>query len=89
MCQRGRWGAGEALVARGLARHLIEVSFPPEAVHSPGVSHIIADRLSRVFAPGGSQAVSASIHSSLANAVHTAVPERPRQWYRTLMVDPA
>ena len=81
--------AAQAIVARELALHLIEVSFPPEAVHTPGVSHVIADRLSCVFAPGGSQVVNASVHPALANAVHTHVPERPRQWYRTLTADPA
>ncbi len=79
----------QAIVARELALHLIEVSFPPEAVHTPGVSHVIADRLSRVFAPGGTQVVSADAHVALANAVRTHVPDRPRQWYRTLTTDPA
>jgi hypothetical protein len=78
-----------AIVARELALHLVEVSFPPEAVHTPGVSHVIADKLSRVYAPGGSQVVSSCIHPALANAVHTQVPERPRSWYRTLSADPA
>ena len=81
--------AAQAIVARELALHLIEVSFPPEAVHTPGVPHIIADRLSRVFAPGGSQVVNASVHLALVTAVRTDVPDRPRQWYRTLTADPA
>ena len=78
----------QAIIARELALHLIEVSFPPEAVHTPGVSHVIADRLSRVFAPGGSQVVNASLHPALVTAVRTDVPDRPRQWYRTLTTDP-
>ncbi len=81
--------AALAIIARELAMHLIEISFPPEAVHTPGVSHVIADKLSRVYAPGGSQVVSSGIHPALANAVHTPVPERPRSWYRTLSADPA
>jgi hypothetical protein len=76
--------AAQAIVARELALHLIEVSFPPEAVHTPGVSHIIADRLSRVFAPGGSHVVDAGVHPALASALRTTVPDRPRQWYRSL-----
>ena len=82
-------GAAQAIIARELALHLIELSFPPEAVHTPGVSHVIADRLSRVFAPGKSGVVDADIHLSLANAVRTHVPDRPRQWYRTLSAHPA
>ena len=72
--------AAQAIVARELALHLIEVSFPPEAVHTPGVSHIIADRLSRVFAPGGSQVADAGVHPALVAAIQTTVPNRPRQW---------
>ena len=79
----------QAIVARELAMYLIEVSFPPEAVHTPGVSHVIADRLSRIFAPGGSQVVGAGVHPALASAVLTTVPDRPRQWYRTLAAVPA
>ena len=42
-----------AIVARELALRLVELSFPPDAVHTPGISHVIADKLSRVHAPGG------------------------------------
>ena len=40
------------IIARELALRLVELSSPPEAVHTPGVAHVIADRLSRVHAPG-------------------------------------
>ena len=80
--------AAQAIVARELAIHLIEVSFPPEAVHTPGMSHVIADQLSRLSAPGGSQDVKL-LHPSLAGAVRTEVPARPRHWYRTLLDEPA
>jgi hypothetical protein len=75
----------QAIVARELALHLIEVSFPPEAVHTPGISHVLADRLSRVHAPGGSQEVHINLHPALRKAARTTVPERPRQWYATLV----
>ncbi len=79
----------QAIVARELALHLIEISFPPEAVHTPGVSHVVADRLSRIFAPGGSQVADAGVHPALATATQTTVPNRPRQWYRVLTAGPA
>ena len=81
--------AEQAIIARELALHLIEVSFPPEAVHTPGISHVIADQLSRVFAPGGTQDAESKLHPALVNAARTAVTARPRQWYGTLAVDPA
>ena len=71
-----------AIVARELALRLAELSFPPDAVHTPGVAHVLADRLSRVFAPEGSQVANNSIHPALANAEQTAVPTRDASWYR-------
>ena len=44
--------ANIAIIARELALRLVDLSFPPDAVHTPGVAHVIADRLSRVHAPG-------------------------------------
>ena len=79
----------QAIVARELALHLIEVSFPPEAVHTPGMSHVIADQLSRINAPGGSKDAKLTLHPALASAVRTQVPDRPRHWYRTLTAEPA
>ena len=38
-----------AIVARELALRLADLSFPPDAMHTPGVAHVLADRLSRVF----------------------------------------
>ena len=81
--------AAQAIIARELALHLIEVSFPPEAVHTPGISHVIADQLSRVNAPGGSQDVNIKSRPALRNAARTTVHARPREWYRTLTAEPA
>ena len=56
----------QAILARELALRLIELSFPPDVVHTPGVAHIVADKLSRIFAPGGSRPASnAHIHPAL------------------------
>ena len=71
-----------AIVARELALRLAELSFPPDAVHTPGVAHVLADRLSRVFAPNGSGIVDKNIHPALANAKLTKVPDRSNSWYK-------
>ena len=71
-----------AIVARELALRLAELSFPPDAVHTPGVAHVLADRLSRVFAPKGSGVADNSIHPALVNTVRTTVPTRDASWYR-------
>ena len=68
--------------SKGLAPRLAELSFPPDAVHTPGVAHVLADRLSRVFAPNGSGVVDKTIHPALANAKLTKVPVRSNSWYR-------
>ena len=70
-----------AIVARELSLRLAELSFPPDAVHTPGVAHVLADRLSRIFAPNGSGLVDKTIHPALANAELTMVPERDNSWY--------
>ena len=71
-----------AVVARELALRLVDLSFPPDAEHTPGAGHIIADRLSRVYAPSGSGIVSPDLHPALAHAQETSAPERGPSWYQ-------
>ena len=80
-----------AIVARELALRLVELSFPPDALHTPGVAHVIADRLSRVFAPRSDSkqpeewnGAAASCHPALADATETPCPTRNRAWYKAL-----
>ena len=40
-----------------MAPRVVELSLPPDAIHIPGTSRVIADRLSRVYAPSGNGAV--------------------------------
>ena len=77
-----------AIVARELALRLVELSFPPDALHTPGVAHVIADRLSRVHAPGG-DGTPVNSHPALAMASETSTPARERAWYRALDNEPA
>jgi hypothetical protein len=73
---------GIGIIVRELAMRLVDLSFPPDAYHTPGVSHIIADRLSRVFSPEGDGVVDTTIHPALASATLTTPPIRDRKWYR-------
>ena len=70
------------IIARELALRLAELSFPPDAIHTPGVAHVIADRLSRVHAPGGTGVVDTSIHFALEHAKLSIPAVRDDQWYR-------
>ena len=82
-------GPQMAIITRELAPRLVELSFPPDATHTPGVAHVIADRLSRVFMPGGTGIVDKAIHASLAEA-DVAVAQIPDEtWYRAYARDPS
>jgi len=76
--------AKQAIIARELALRFVELSFPPDAIHTPGIAHVAADELSRVYAPKGSGIVNNSIHPSLRHATQTVVPPRNEAWYRAL-----
>ena len=73
---------GVGMIVRELAMRLVEMSFPPDAYHTPGISHVIADRLSRVFAPDGDGVVANALHPALAHATLSTPPERTKQWYK-------
>ena len=72
-----------AVVARELAMRLVHMSFPPDAVHTPGVGHIIADRFPRVFMPTSEPCELRHLHPALLHAVEDEAPMRTTQWYRT------
>ena len=56
----------------------MELSFPPDAVHTPGIAHVVADKPSRVFAPYGTGIVNENIHPALEQATETpALSETP------------
>ena len=82
-------GPNMAIIARELALRLVELSFPPDATHTPGVAHVIADRLSGVFMPGGTGIVDKSTYASLAEAKEAVAPARDESWYRAYARDPS
>ena len=75
-----------AIVARELALRLVDLSFPPDAEHTPGMSHIFADMLSRVDAlvtnkgMGGVLALDA--HPAMLHSKRVTVPTRGTHWYK-------
>ena len=60
---------------------LADLSFPPYAMHTSGISHVVADAPSRGLSPDGGGVVDASLHPSLAAATFSVPPERKTQWY--------
>jgi hypothetical protein len=71
-----------AVVARELALKLVDLSFPPDAEHTPGIGHVIVDRLSRVYSPTGTGKVSKDIHPALNAAQESVAPDRVGSWYK-------
>jgi hypothetical protein len=73
--------AAHGIIVRELAMRLAELSFPPDAHHTPGIAHVIADTLSRVFSPEGGGVVDNTLHPALADATLSTPPERTAEWY--------
>ena len=69
------------IIARELALNLAQLPFQPEATRTPGLAHVVADLLSRVYSPTGSGTVSSAMHPALANAEQSIVPDRNESWY--------
>ena len=74
-------GVGTNLVARELALDLSESPFRPRVVsHIPGLVNVVADILSRNFAPGSSFKVPAL----LAGVPRASLATRTPSWWRAL-----
>ena len=75
-----------AIVARELALRLVDLSFPPDAEHTPGMSHIFADMLSRVDAPvtnkGMGGVLAPDAHPAMLHSKRVTVPTRGTHWYK-------
>ena len=76
--------AKQAIIARELALRLLELSFSPDAVHTPGIAHVVEDELSRVYAPKDQESVANTIHPALEHATETQAQKRNEAWYRAL-----
>ena len=71
-----------AIIARELALRLVDLSFPPDAEHTPGLGHVFADRLSRVFAPTGKGFITSDLHPAMATAQVAQAPARGPSFYK-------
>ena len=65
-----------AVIARELALRLVELSFPPDAQHTPCVGHIFADMLSRVYSPTGAGVLTLDLHLVMKTAKLAVAPAR-------------
>ena len=74
------------IIARELALCFVNFSFLPSVFHTPGISHKIADRLSRMDDPNPiyRNETSVLMHPSLKKSALTSVPTRDDGYYRTL-----
>ena len=73
-----------AIISRELAMHFTNFSFMPSVVHTPGIAHVLADKLSRLDDPSLSDAQDILNHNALRSASRTAVPTRDESYYKTL-----
>ena len=65
-----------AIIGREIALCLVHYSFLPAVYHTPGVSHVIADALSRIHDPAKPDAIKVLEHPALINAALTEIPTR-------------
>ena len=77
-----------AILARELALRLVDLSFPPDAMHTPGLSHVAAERLSCIYAPGGTGLIDNSIHPALTTSTASETPCRDAGWYKASSIPP-
>jgi hypothetical protein len=73
-------GAGLTLIASEMALDIgLNIYRPAVAAHAPGISHKVADALSRRYAPGFEY----SLPKYLEQAKEVSAPSRPSTYYTT------
>ena len=82
-----------AIIASELALRLVDLSFPPDAEHTPGVSHKFADMLSRVTAPLENEGQPGGIlpenaHPAMLKSARVEAPPRGLDYYRVKYSSP-
>ena len=74
-----------AIITRELALRLVDLSFPPDAEHTPGISHVFADMLSRVDAPAANRGLDGILkldaHPAMVTSTRVDTPPRDANWY--------
>ena len=75
-----------AIVARELALRLVDLLFPPDAEHAPGMSHVFADLLSRADAPAANKGLGGILppdaHPAMLTSTRVMTPARDEDWYK-------
>ena len=87
VCRMRPHSASLNIIARELALDIADSMYEPQiASHIPGVSNVIADILSRKFAPAAKQEY--KVPSLLAECAEIHPPERNSAWWRSLKGPP-
>ena len=73
-----------AIIGREIALSLVHYSFLPAVQHTPGIAHVTADALSRIYDPAKPEAIRILQSAALKNAVRTDVPTRTSSYYLAL-----
>ena len=73
-----------AIIGREIALHLVHYSFLPAVYHTPGVSHVIADALSRMYDPAKPESIKILKHPALQKAEFNDPPARSPSYYLAL-----
>ena len=68
-----------AIIAREIALLTIQCPFMPRATHTPGISHVVADQLSRRCEPGKEHM---PLHWALQNSQQVTCPARDDSFYK-------
>ena len=74
-----------AIIAREMAVCLTRFSFLPAVYHTPGVSNVIPDLLSRISDPSKPDAIRVMDHPALKNSKYVIAPERTPEFYRVML----
>ena len=73
-----------AIIAREMAVCLTRFSFLPAVYHTPGISNVIPDLLSRINDPSKPDAVRV-MHPALKHSTYVVAPARTRDYYKVMM----
>ena len=80
MASRMKLGPTASLIGKELSLLYYEAQFEPEVIHIPGITHVLADSLSRLHDPTGDY----EIPPTLAKLEPTPVPVRNESFYWVL-----
>ena len=74
-----------AIIAREMAVCLTRFSFLPSVYHTPGISNVIPDLLSRIHDPSKPEAARVMDHPALKKSTYVIAPVRSRDYYKVMI----